>query len=214
MTLEGTPAALTVAFKRARKGATRLHKGLIGTECYILFHDAIYAPVGCIIRWPGSESTPTEASLWTLSRQVPQRQPRIQTLQQRQAARKAAILGSQPAQQPSIQSALPGNPVASGQDITAASAAGIQLDSSMARQSEPAEPDQDVQLVSSDAPAPAKNRPAMNGLGAIHARAAADGARKIGDSADVPEQASKVVRDPQLPGSLASAVSEAGASCS
>ena len=197
MTLEGTPAALTVAFKRARKGATRLHKGLIGTECYILFHDAIYAPVGCIIRWPGSESTPTEASLWTLSRQVPQRQPPIQTLQQRQAARKAAILGSQPAQQPSIQ-----RPVASGQDITAASAAGIQLDSSMARQSEPAEPDQDVQLVSSDAPAPAKNRPAMNGLGAIHARAAADGAQKIGDSADVPEQASKVVRDPNSQAAL------------
>ena len=196
MAPEGTPAALTGAFESTRKGTTKLHKGLTGTGSYTLLHDAIHASVGCIIRWPGSESTPTEASLWALSRQHPQRRTFIRTLQQRQAARKAAKVGPQPAQQPSLRSALPGNPVASGQDMSAASTAGAQLESSMAGHSEPAEPEQDVQLASSDAPGPAQNRAAMNGLGAIHAWAAANGARRTGDTADAPEQASKVARDP------------------
>ena len=196
---EGTPAALTGAFESVRKGTTKLHEGLTGTGTYLL-HDAIHASVGCIIRWPGSESTPTEASLWALSGHHPQRQTFIKTLQQRQAARKAAKVSSQPAQQPSLQSFLPGNPMASGKDMSAASTAGAQLDSSMAGQSEPTEPDQDLQLVSSDAPAPAKERPAIKGLGAIHA--AANGARRTGDIADAPEHASKVARDPNSQAAL------------
>lgn len=94
---------------------------------------------------------PKEASLWAMSRQDPQRQCPVQSLQQRQAARKAARSGAPSAQaeQPR-QDAWPVQACVPELEKSADSTSNPEQSSTQAGGSAAQRLDQDVQLLSSD----------------------------------------------------------------
>lgn len=80
---------------------------------------------GYTIRGPGVQQVPKEASLWAMSRQDPQRQCSVPSVQQRQIARKAAKLGAaltearQPMQKPRPSTVCASGPASSATSSSA-----------------------------------------------------------------------------------------------
>jgi len=115
------------------------------------------------------QQVPNEASLWAMSRQDPQRQYSVQSLRQRQAARKAVKSGALPAQQPNqiwdtlqaarsgtlpaqqpLQSLQPPCFAVTEQELSATSTAAPEQPSALAGGSKLRETDGDVTMRSND----------------------------------------------------------------
>ena len=115
------------------------------------------------------QQVPNEASLWAMSRQDPQRQYSVQSLRQRQAARKAVKSGALPAQQPNqiwdtlpaarsgtlpaqqpLQSLQPLCSAVTEQEVSATSTAAPEQPSALAGNSKVQETDGDVTMRSND----------------------------------------------------------------
>ena len=106
---------------------------------------------GCTVRVPGVQQIPKEASLWAMSRQDPERQCSVPTLQQRHVARKVARAGAQPAQAPQPLLGLrPLEACASGLEVSATSMSASEHSLPQAEPDTAPDLGRDVQLPPSD----------------------------------------------------------------
>ena len=158
------------------------------------------------------QQVPNEASLWAMSHQDPQRQYSVQSLRQRQAARKAAKYGAPPAaQQPNqiwdpSQAARSGTlpaqqpsqslqPSCTEKEVSATSTAALEQPSALAGSSKIRETDGEVQLQSNNS----ANRFTAQGTNAVSAAANAihqdrgDAGKQAGVAAKV-ETSNKALR--------------------